>query len=208
MEFAINNPIFVDVYVAKIPNNFKINAVYCKERQNEIDLVLSGKVRTEKYFVWKLLEYAISRTFGEKIENIKFEKSEAGKWKCDKCEFSLTHSDGVVAVAVSEKPVGVDLQVEFLKENDSLAKRILSEIEISEYEILTADKKAEYLLTKWTEKEALFKKLDKSNFLKENSNGLAGNVKTFTVEFDGKKYSLSVATDNVENIRLYDNVSL
>ena len=59
-----------------------------------------------------------------------------------------------------------------------------------------------------TEKEALFKKLDKSNFLKEHSNGLTGNVKTFTVEFDGKKYSLSVATDNVENIRLYDNVSL
>ena len=54
MEFAVNKPIFVDVYVAKIPNNFKISAVYCKERQNEIDLVLSGKVRTEKYFVWKL----------------------------------------------------------------------------------------------------------------------------------------------------------
>ena len=63
MEFAVNKPIFVDVYVAKIPNNFKINAVYCKERQNEIDLVLSEKVRTEKYFVWKLLEYVLKTEF-------------------------------------------------------------------------------------------------------------------------------------------------
>ena len=82
-----------NVYIAEIPNQSEWGEVYPPARQAEIDAVKNEKVKREKYYVWKLLEYALLHAFGKRIEEISFTKSVNGKWECDFCYFSLSHSE-------------------------------------------------------------------------------------------------------------------
>ena len=84
--------------------------VYPPQRAEEIEKTGSEKVRQEKLAVWKLLFVAIERKFGYKPEELKFSKTENGKWICDKLWFSLSHSHGASAVIVSDKPCGIDVE--------------------------------------------------------------------------------------------------
>lgn len=84
--------------------------VFPRERQSEIERCQSEKSRREKFSVWVLLQHAIEQTLGMRMDEIVFWRNSSGKWCCDRCEFSLAHSDGVVCVAISDKPVGVDIE--------------------------------------------------------------------------------------------------
>ena len=99
------------VFAARIPQIDDFGKVYPPERQAEIDRITNPDVKREKYFVWKLLEYAIEKTAGEPIENYAFEKKPNRKWVSDRLCFSLSHSDGAVAVALSDSAVGVDIDI-------------------------------------------------------------------------------------------------
>ena len=98
------------VFAARLPDTYLYEPIYPPERQAEIEKCSNEKVKREKYFVWKLLEYAIFNTIGEPIENFNFEKNPNRKWVSDRVYFSLSHSDGVVAVALSDREVGVDIE--------------------------------------------------------------------------------------------------
>ena len=50
------------VMAAQIPDRDISDLLYPPERQAEIDGISRESVRREKYFVWKLLEYAVART--------------------------------------------------------------------------------------------------------------------------------------------------
>ena len=80
------------------------------ERQQEIARCKNDKVRREKYLVWKLLERAVTERFKLDFANLKFTKSANGQWVCPDLFFSLSHTDGAVCVAISDKPVGVDIE--------------------------------------------------------------------------------------------------
>ena len=49
----------IDVYIAKLPEIELNEPLACLERQIEIDGVANERARREKYYVWRLLEYAI-----------------------------------------------------------------------------------------------------------------------------------------------------
>lgn len=96
----------VDVYLAAIPEKIEVTAVEPTQKNTELMLISDSRERAESYFAWRLLEYALERTFGYRIKKLRLEN---GKWVSDKGEYSISVSGGAVAVAVSRKPVEVKL---------------------------------------------------------------------------------------------------
>lgn len=197
-----NLPI-VDIYTAEIPDELKTEKIYPKQRAAEIESCGSEKVKREKYCVWKLLEYALNRSFGLRLKKLRFDKTENGKWQTDGCFFSLSHCDGVVAVAVSRKEVGVD--VEKITEKLEAAKdRFLTKEESAEYAL--REDKLLYLAEKWTQKESVFKMQGGKSFLPTAIQADEFTTKSLRLK-EKEEYVLSVAAADVKMVRTYQNVS-
>ncbi|MBR6773356.1 MAG: alpha/beta hydrolase [Clostridia bacterium] len=196
----------VDVFVAPIPDG-EIGVVFPPLRNEEICACKNKKVKRQKYFVWKLLEYAIENSLGLKMDELTFDKTSSGKWVTNACEISLTHSDEVVAVALSINPVGIDIEgVRPIR--SSLAKKTLCEREYQQFCALDKENQSDYFIKKWTQKESLFKQSYLDNFVPKNI--LADESKVYSQKtiIDGKEYYLSVATDTPDKVRVYPIVNL
>lgn len=189
----------VNVFVAPIKQLID-GTLYPKERQKQIDSTSHGQTKLERYSVWKLLEYALDRSFGYKIKDLKF-KCENGKWTCDKCYFSLSHCDGVVAVVVSRTACGVDIENRDIL--DSLADKILTEKEKQEYALL--EQKEGYMLAKWTLKESIFKSLEEKNFVPSKIETDSFSTFSKQVEIENKPYTIAVSTNTPDKVRVYLN---
>ena len=193
------------VFVSCIPETNIFEPLYPEARQAEIDKCSNEKVQREKYFVWKLLEAAIKQVLGERIENIHFEKRSDGKWVADKLCFSLSHSDRVVAVALSDRSVGVDIEA-LRQHRDGLERRILTERETAELSEQDARSAWEYIIRRWTLKESIFKAGDKRIFEPTKIETAEYNVKTEVLEFFEKKYILSFCAHDAQSVKveIYD----
>ena len=199
----------VDVYVAAIPRDIPLTPLYPDIRQAELDGVSNEGLKREKWCVWKLLEYALERSLGIKMKNVGFEKSSTGRWGTERCDFSLSHCDGAIAVAVSRKPVGVDIECVSLQRQERFADKILTDGERTLYEQLPEEKRAGFIIEKWTAKEALFKKSgDIPAFIPKDHDTLSGSVRTLTVRAADRDYTLSVATDTPDALRVYEDIDL
>ena len=197
----------VDVYVAEIPAEGKLGKVYPRSRQEEIKAVKNEKVKREKYYVWKLLEYGLYRSFGKKIKDVNFVKQDTGKWTCDGCEFSLSHSHNVVCVALSRAVVGVDVEkIEPTKAD--IADKVLSEKEKAEYALLSCEEKDGFLIRAWARKESLFKTRNVKALTFEEFKNQEGAVAEKTLNLSDGAYALSVATATPEKLRLYEGIDL
>lgn len=101
--------------------------------------------------------------------------------------FSLSHTKNAVACAVSDCPIGVDVQ-EKMKYSSRLSKRICSDAERTALE--NAEDKGLVLTALWTKKEALAKCSGKG--LGDRFSSLEGEV--FTLHRPG--YCVSVTEEN------------
>ena len=202
-----NMPI-VDVYVTALPDSEPAGEFLCAERNKEIASVGSEKVRREKYFVWKLMLYALERSLGLHEKNTEFTKEEYGGWSVKGAHVSLSHSGGAIAVAVSRAPVGVDIEKIAPPKSESMAERIMNEAELSEYSSLPDGEKEERLISIWTAKEAIFKSKHIKSFIPNATDTKAEKHKTDIITVSGEKYAWSVATATPEKIRLFKNVDL
>lgn len=195
---------FLDVYVAPIPEEPDRSPVYPPERQAEIDKCRNEKVRAEKIAVWRLLEKGVSRSLGLNIEELRFKKRRDGKWVSDRAEFSLSHSHGAAAVAVSSAPCGVDIEnaAEFRRrwtspeKLRSLAKRISTAREL---ELVDGP---DSFLSLWTKKEAVFKLNGGKSFFPHKTDTFKTVSETRLISIP-EEYSLSVCGDCLSRLRLY-----
>ena len=201
-------PPILDVYVAEIPQNTKLGKVYPKERQKAIEDCGSEKVQRERYYVWKLLEYALKQSLGLKFKKVKFEESANGKWRCDACWFSLSHSKNAVAVAVSRKTVGVDIELYKPERMNGFAPRILNEKEKSAFDGVPETEQNAFLMQKWTEKESIYKCLDVPRCSAISMDTTATKTFTSFVKVGGEKFLLSVASDCGEIPNYYEQIDL
>ena len=80
-----------------------------EERAKELSSIGNATVKREKEAVWGLLIAAIG-SLGTNPDDVTFGRTENGKWFCDKFFFSLSHSHGAVAVAISDNPCGIDIE--------------------------------------------------------------------------------------------------
>lgn len=124
---------------------------FCHERKNYVDSISDEKRKLQSIAVWKLLEYV---TYGKTLN---FSFAENGEW-CDKngnvC-FSISHSHNIVAVAISDFAVGVD--VEKCNEKITRIKR--------RFDFTLDDKLSlvENLTKQWTIEECVFKSKNAKN---------------------------------------------
>lgn len=184
----------VNVYITKISGETTTN-VACEERNREIENTKNSKSKSEKYEVWKLLEKAIEEVYGVNAETVGFTKDKNGKWHCDKCEFSLSHSSGYAAVAVADFPIGIDIEKYDEKRFRRLGKRILTVSEAKEYELLKEDEQGEFLAKSWTKKEAALKKKGEAALCPRANRGKDGYFYTEKILLEMEEFYFAVSTD-------------
>lgn len=195
---------FLDVYVSLIPEKPDFSPVIPPERQREIESCANDRVKAEKYAVWRLLEKGVSRSLGLSLSELGIKKRRDGKWVSGRAEFSLSHSHGAVAVAVSSAPCGVDVEnaSEFRRRwSDgaklrSLARRISTARELESVE------DSDSFLSLWTKKEAIFKLSGKGGFLPHKIDTFKTRCETRLIAIPCE-YSLSVCGDCLGKLRLY-----
>lgn len=195
-----------DVYFAPLPKCDIGAPLYCKARWDYICGITNQDVKREKYFVWKLLEYALERSFGAKGTNLDFERDTSGRWYTDGYEFSLSHSGDMLAVAVSREKIGVDVELLSCPSSDKMADRILTKDEMGEYSTLAFDKRDRYIIQMWSSKEAVFKSLHDDVFRPSRITVAEHSPRCGEISHDNKVYLWSVATKNPEILRVYQNV--
>ena len=171
--------------------------LYPPERHKEVEECKNERAKKEKYLVWKLLEKVVMDNINLDFANIQFTKTANGKWICPDFHFSLSHTDGLVCVAVSMREVGVD--AESLHEiNTGLKARILTEEEISYMEALPPLEQNRFLLESWVKKESIFKKTGGKMLMPNRIATTEHHTRLFRVEMDGCEYIISVAADSDE----------
>ena len=145
------------------------------ERQAEIDACSDAGMKLSRTADWLLLRLAAKHAFSLDPDSLVFSKDKNGVWTCDRFSFSFSHADGFVAVAVSNAPIGVDLET--LKSGDSrftgdrlnrLRARCFTKAERNAY-----PETAEGFLCCWTRKEAIFKSAHKRVFSPGRTDSLA-----------------------------------
>ena len=113
--------------------------------------------------------------------NIKLDRSCAdcgkphGKVRADGVELSVSHSGELVGVAISDRPVGLDVEkIDPGIDVDGLARISLSEAELAA--LPRNDERARAFTTYWTRKEAI---------VKATGDGLRTDLRTITGQPDG-----------------------
>ncbi len=201
---AFRNFPVLEVYVTRIPEDCKIKKVKPKTRQKEIEACTHDRVKQEKYGVWKLLSYGVNRSFGKKLEDLSLEKQENGQWTCPDFQFSLSHSSGMAAVALSRKPVGVDVEAIDRFRVNGLQNKILSQEELEAFGKVESSAQAEFLAEKWTQKESRFKCQGGINFHPARVD--TQNTRVTRLEAEGKTFFLAVASEDLPRLRIHQVV--
>ena len=194
---------FCDIYVAPVKDVEDSKELYPKERADELKSIKNERVRREKYSVWRLLEMAISDSLGICMTELDIRKNENGKWVADGVHFSLSHAKDVVAVAVSSSAVGVDIEPVSALKND-ISGRILTEKERLEYGALADGDKREYLIKKWTAKEAIFKSHDEATFRPEEIEVSENSVLWRTLLIGREEYICAVSGESIDNVVTFE----
>ena len=182
----------VSVYIRKWPFD-TTEDIFPEERLLEIDNSTNLKVKGQKFYAWKLLEYAMSEEFGLDLSNSGLKK-DSNKWCSNKCEFSISHTGDFVAVAVSTHKVGIDIE----ECNEQRFNRLKTKIVHPKEQAIEGIS----LCKLWTDKEALFKKSNKRNFIPNKINTIGSNIYHQYLTLDEKKFSLSVATDLLQSVKI------
>lgn len=192
------------VYLAEIPFPGQMQEIYPPERAAEIQDCSHPLLKQAKTANWLLLQYAARHCFSLDLRDLRFERSKNGKWSCDKFSFSLSHTDTVAAVAVSNTPVGVDIEA-----LPSLADRFPPQrIEALWNRSFTRSERAmllpepESFLIGWTRKEAAFKQTGKGAFRPKdydilNTRGLSCRIPALG------ELILSVCGDHADRPHIY-----
>ena len=195
---------FVDFYIGPVWNG-DMHPVYPAARQAQLESTKNEVARRQRYSVWKLLEYAVAHSLGLSLEQLTLE-CKNGKWSCKECFFSLSHCDGAVAVAVSDGPVGVDIEPADRAPSPGIARKILTEAELAIYNTLPEESRQSYLLEKWCASESLFKGGFDGMFQPRQEPSVPYISGVLTVA--GKNFQYAVATPCPEDIKLFTDVEL
>ncbi len=146
----VNSPIDENTfqYLLKFVHTEKRERILKQKIKQNADNMLIGEI---------LAKIAVKKTFGIDIAKQEFAYSEYGKpylINFSDVHFNISHSGEYVACAVSDKPIGIDIQ-KIGEYNSDVAKRVCSEKELVQIEN-SSDKASEFTKL-WTQKEAVMK---------------------------------------------------
>ena len=161
----------------------QLEHIVSKERYEKMQRYHFEADKVRSLFAELLLRYGLKRNFGLEGKDIEFEKNEYGKPELKKqknIHFNVSHSGDWVVCGISDKPVGVDVELE--KEHDlQIAKRFYGK---KEYAALQkCDNQDELFITYWTLKES---------YVKAEGKGLSIPFETFAFSINNGTISLEV----------------
>ena len=203
----MENTPFLRIFTAKTPQFQEESPVYPPSRQAEIDGAKNQKIRTQKYGVWKLLQYAVQSTFSRPFTDFVFTKTETGKWTCKDFYLSLSHSKVALAVALSSAPVGVDIQKDEPLSDIKIAKKMLTAEEFIIFQNLPKSQMNAYLVGTWAKKEAAFKRGDRKMFIPQKIE-LTKEESLATTTIEDENYFLAISSNLLSVLTLQENVLL
>ena len=169
------------------------------ERREKVQRLRSQSGKKESVAAYLLLRIALAEIYGI-YKIVEFAYLYMGKpilRDFPQIHFSLSHTKGVAACAVSDFEVGVDVQV-IRPVTDKVAKRVLSDAEYAEFKI--AQNPDEFFCEIWAIKESCMKK---------SGQGMAAAFKKLPVNdiadikvFREKDYFCSVCGSITQNMQI------
>ncbi|MBR6514655.1 MAG: 4'-phosphopantetheinyl transferase superfamily protein [Clostridia bacterium] len=179
----------VTVYIAKISPDVRTE-LPCYINTADIT---NPNVLAEKHSAYSLLYRGVKEEYGINMDVSLLTRSENGKPEYPDICFSISHTKGLCAVALSPCEVGVDIEEEI---NTQRAERIRKNV-LHQNESPNAD-----ITELWTKKEAIFKLSGGKAFIASDIDTAAYNTDTYKYTYDGKSYTVSVATDGECEIKV------
>ena len=181
-----------DIFVMKI-NDLEDVPIKDEKRAEYIEKATDPRTRAERRAAWQLLAIALKASRGIDLSEIEIIREECGRWTSPSVFFSLSHTQGAVAVALADLPVGID--IEEIKERDitALSRRALTECEREELEALPAEDRLTRFYEIWCKKEAYFKTLGADAFVPNKVESAKTNAQSRVIEIDGKRFAVAVA---------------
>ena len=170
------------IYLANT-DGVTVGEVKNRQRSAEIAHTKNETVRAEKYTAWKTLEFASRDALGKELDECSPKKHANGRWTADGMFFSISHSSGTVAVAVSNAEVGIDIEsVAAVREKFTpgriakLGKAIGAD---------TADGDCTAFLREWTRRESIYKRNGRGAFVPSKISADGSDTRSCVLELDG-----------------------
>lgn len=190
----------VMVYVSAFDSAVTVCDVESAIRNDMIQRCTHLQAKQQRYCVWQLLDYALRECYGKGVKDFNFSVNGNGKWTCHNgVEFSLAHCGNVVAVAVCNYAVGVDVEsissFERHVDDTDFIERILTDSEQQVLRDTPVQRRAEILARFWTKKESLFKLQGGKTFVPRCVDTTENPAHSQLLTVNGEQYVLSVATD-------------
>lgn len=124
-----------------------------REKQTAIAKIVHQPTKRQSITAWALLLYAL-RAQNREMPPLAFAETGKPYFENSALHFNLSHTDTLVCAALSQKPVGVDVQT-LTAPSDGVIRRVLSE---REQHLLRRSDDPTALFTRfWTQKEAYAK---------------------------------------------------
>ena len=184
------------VFVAPV-EMFKNNTVLPKYTIKELKKITNESLIAQKVAAYGLLKYALKKALNIQDDFNDLKKSKTGKPISKDYNFSISHTPNLVAVALSKCNVGVDLELVDNRQNFNLLKKsMLNQNETTQINNLLD------AYNVWTKKEAIYKYKDDKHFNPKQIKIDDVACKTIELEYESEKYVLSVASKNVNNVKI------
>lgn len=191
----------IHVFVASYPFD-TLSDFVPQSRLDEINSCQNGDIAQSKYYVFKLLEIALNQTYGVSLDECNLARNTNGKWTCDACQLSMSHCGNVVAVAVSDLPVGVDVElIDAARFNGKLQARILTNAEQTTANSMTENERRLYANRLWTIKEAAFKRDNGQRFIASKYDTTLLDYATVTATVDEKPFFVTTVGEKSPQVK-------
>lgn len=182
-------PVFV--YAARV-DDLKDNDILPPYIKKELKKVTNQRVSDEKRAAYSLLSRACADCFGFELDIKKCTRDKSGKPRHRDICFSVSHSHGLVAVALARIEVGCDIEKLISDQRDErISERIKTESEATIQDTTLL----------WTKKEAVFKFKGGESFIPREIDTPKYQTRSISLTLDGEEYRVSVAADTVLNVR-------
>ena len=195
-----NSRPILDVYLAAMPEKVE-GTVTHPVRAAELEKTNDPSLRAQRTLVWRVLEYAIRRSFGLEPEDAKLRRDKNGKWSGRGIHISLSHTPAAVAAAVSNGPVGLDIESpRECRRLEAMTARILTPAEAVGFP--AGD--AEAFLELWTRKECLFKCRGGKRFVPSATDTSSEEIRTLRLE-QPSELVLSLCGEKLAAARFFEH---
>ena len=189
-----------DIYIMRACGVDTDSVLYPPERQLQVESTANEKLKISRIASWQALASGLRHSFGRDMRSVGFYRDGMGVWRCDDdgIRFSLSHSGGFAAAAVSGSDIGAD--IELVEDGRSAERRA------AVFNKIRTDGEAEsfspeQLLRLWTKKESIFKYSRRQVFRPSEIETSLFPVKTYIVPSCG--LIVSVCCRDNEN-RFYE----